>query len=522
MKIRTQYLGLAAISGLCLLLTVAVSAVNLTHVGNDAERITAQAVLPQIQLARLDSALITSRTQALAGYLHDPSNPVSSHHNHPTQVHVQGVDKAIDAMREALDSLAKLPLNDDQRAPIEQLSGKVTANIEKVAKPSSLQLHDGRWADVAILVTLSNMQYLELKAQVDAATAAAGKIAVDASAHAADQVRQAIVLMSAVGLAALLVLGAGAWSGIRSIARSTAVATQLTNRLAQLDLRGLDVEPSRDEIGDMCRGLNKAMNEVASAFAVVRSGMDAVMAGATEIASGNMNLSDRTSSQASSVQATAAATDQLASTVQNNAQASREAHAEVSEAAREARSGGEATRQVVSTMSAISERSRRIADIIQAIEGIAFQTNILALNAAVEAARAGEQGRGFAVVASEVRALAQRSSLAAREIKQLIDDSVSTVELGSKQVSDAGVQIERLVERVQSVSGIVDRISSSSEEQAIGVKQVNEAVNNLDSVTQQNAALVEQAAAAAERLKAEAVRVQQELGRFKSREIARA
>ncbi len=522
MKIKTQFLGLTAIAGLCLSVTVAVSAFHLKQVGEEAKRITSQAVLPQIQLARLDSALITSRTQAMAGYLHDPSNPVSSHHNHPTQVHLDGIQTAVVTMRDTLDSLAKLPLRDEQKVAIEKLSSTVLTYIEKVAEPSVVQLREGRWADVAILVTLSNGQYRDLKTQVDAATAVAGKTAVDASTHAAKMVQQATVLMLALGLMAMLVLGAGAWFCIRTISRSTASAQDLTDRLSHLDFRELAVETRRDEIGDLCRGLANAMREVASAFHVVRSGMDAVMVGASEISSGNTNLSDRTTSQASSVQETAAATDQLAATVQNNAQASREAHAQVREAAREAGSGGQATRQVVSTMNAISERSRRIADIIQAIEGIAFQTNILALNAAVEAARAGEQGRGFAVVASEVRALAQRSSVAAREIKQLIDDSVNTVELGSKQVSDAGLQIEHLVERVQSVSAIVDRITLASEEQAMGVKQVNEAVSNLDTVTQENASMVEQAAVAAERLKAEASRVQHELSRFKLGHVARA
>jgi len=312
-----------------------------------------------------------------------------------------------------------------------------------------------------------------------------------------------------------LTLVAMAWAGIRSLAQSSRAANELTVRLAHLDLRGTDSAMGQDEIGDLCRGLNEAMAEVASAFEVVRKGMDAVLTSANEIANENLSLSDRTATQASSLQETAAATDELAATVQNNAQDSREAHAQAHEAAREARSGGEATRHVVQTMGAISQRSHRIADIIQAIEGIAFQTNILALNAAVEAARAGEQGRGFAVVASEVRALAQRSSSAAREIKQLIDDSVATVEVGNQQVNAAGLLIERLVNRVQSVSSIVDRISTASGEQAIGIRQVNDAVNSLDTVTQQNAALVEQAAAAADRLKAEAGRVNLELARFK-------
>ncbi|RZL11327.1 MAG: methyl-accepting chemotaxis protein [Rubrivivax sp.] len=244
--------------------------------------------------------------------------------------------------------------------------------------------------------------------------------------------------------------------------------------------------------------MQAALIEVVGA---VRASSDSIATGAHEIASGNANLSQRTEEQASSLQQTAASMEQIASTVKNSADTAREATHLASGACEVAERGGEVVGQVVSTMGDISNSSRKIADIIGVIDGIAFQTNILALNAAVEAARAGEQGRGFAVVAGEVRTLAQRSAQAAKEIKGLISDSVDKVEAGTRLVANAGTTMDEVVSQVRRVSNLIQEISVATQEQTRGVGQVSDAVGQLDQVTQQNAALVEESAAAADSLR---------------------
>ena len=242
---------------------------------------------------------------------------------------------------------------------------------------------------------------------------------------------------------------------------------------------------------------NLTMQRLTDIVSEIKAVAHATNISATEIAAGNIDLSQRTEEQASSLEETASSMEQMASTVKQNADNARQANMLASEASQVAVKGGQVVNQVVSTMADINTSSKKIVDIISVIDGIAFQTNILALNAAVEAARAGEQGRGFAVVATEVRNLAQRSAAAAKEIKQLIGDSVDKVAGGTKLVEDAGKTMEEIVTAVKLVTDIVNEIASASQEQSAGIDQVNNAITNMDEVTQQNAALVEQAAAAA-------------------------
>jgi len=228
----------------------------------------------------------------------------------------------------------------------------------------------------------------------------------------------------------------------------------------------------------------------------VRMGTDQITTASSEIASGNLDLSQRTEEQVSSLEETASSMEELTSTVRQNADNARQANQLAAGASEVAVKGGAVVGQVVQTMSSINASSKKIVDIISVIDGIAFQTNILALNAAVEAARAGEQGRGFAVVATEVRTLAQRSAAAAKEIKELISDSVSKVEDGTRLVDEAGATMDEIVSAVKCVTDIMSEISAASQEQSSGIEQVNQAVSQMDEVTQQNAALVEEAAAA--------------------------
>jgi methyl-accepting chemotaxis protein len=261
-------------------------------------------------------------------------------------------------------------------------------------------------------------------------------------------------------------------------------------------------------LGQMVENFSKAVSQV-------RTGAEGVASASTEIAQGNNDLSSRTEQQASALQETAASMEQLATTVRQNAESAKQANELTHRASSVATQGGEVVHQVVATMRGIDGSSRKIADIINVIDGIAFQTNILALNAAVEAARAGEQGRGFAVVASEVRSLAQRSANAAKEIKNLINDSVERVEKGSALVDQAGATMEEIVNSIKRVTDIVGEISQASAEQSSGVTQVGSAVSQLDQTTQQNAALVEESAAAAESLRNQAEQLVQSVAAFK-------
>ncbi len=295
-----------------------------------------------------------------------------------------------------------------------------------------------------------------------------------------------------------------AWMLTRGIVRPLRQAVGLSQRVAAGDLSTHIEVRSRDEVGQLMAALQDMNQRLRHIVSNVRQGTDAIGVVSTEIAEGNQDLSNRTEQQAGALEQTASAMEQLIATVRKNTDDAHQARRLAASASEVAIETGGVVHRVVETMSAIDNSSRRIVDIIGVIDGIAFQTNILALNAAVEAARAGEQGRGFAVVASEVRSLAQRSAAAAKEIKGLIDDSVQKVGAGSVLVGQAGDTMAKVVDSVRHVHAIVDKISQASAEQSAGIEQVNEAISQLDGVTQQNAALVEEAAATAAAMRSQA------------------
>nr|WKF55709.1 Methyl-accepting chemotaxis protein II [Paraburkholderia busanensis] len=290
----------------------------------------------------------------------------------------------------------------------------------------------------------------------------------------------------------------------RAIGRPLGEALGHFDAIAAGDLRRPVVVTSRDEMGQLLDGIAKMQRSLTETVRTVRSGSESIATATRQIAAGNIDLSSRTEEQASALQETASSMEELTGTVKQNADNARQASSLAANASEIANKGSAVVGQVVGTMGDINQSSAKIADIISIIEGIAFQTNILALNAAVEAARAGEEGRGFAVVAGEVRSLAQRSSAAAKEIKELIDTSVERVQSGSALVDEAGRTMTEIIGAVQRVTDIMGEIAAASEEQSSGIDQVARAVTQMDEVTQQNAALVEEAAAAASSLEDQA------------------
>ncbi|WP_171016083.1 methyl-accepting chemotaxis protein [Ramlibacter sp. 2FC] len=309
---------------------------------------------------------------------------------------------------------------------------------------------------------------------------------------------------------------------IRSITRPISQAVEVSRAVAAGDLSMQFEADGKSETAQLLIALKEMQAGLANVVGTVRQNAESVATASAQIAQGNNDLSSRTEEQASALEETAASMEQLGSTVKQNADNARQANQLALGASTVAVKGGEVVGQVVDTMKGINDSSKKIADIISVIDGIAFQTNILALNAAVEAARAGEQGRGFAVVAGEVRNLAQRSAEAAKEIKGLIEDSVGRVEQGTQLVDQAGATMNEIVTAIKRVTDIMGEISSASAEQSAGVAQVGEAVTQMDQATQQNAALVEESAAAAESLKQQAQQLVQGVAVFKLAQASQA
>ena len=336
-----------------------------------------------------------------------------------------------------------------------------------------------------------------------------------AARHINDSYQSGRALLLSLGAIELILGGILGWLLTLSITRPLNEAVSIAETVASGDLTSHIDGSGKDETSKLLQALKTMNDNLLTIVGKVRSGTDTIATASSEIASGNLDLSARTESQAGSLEETASAMEELTSTVRQNADNARQANQLAVSASEVAVQGGSVVGQVVDTMGAINASSKKIVDIISVIDGIAFQTNILALNAAVEAARAGEQGRGFAVVASEVRSLAQRSAAAAKEIKTLIDDSVQKVGEGSKLVEQAGVTMDEVVASVKRVTDVMGEITAASQEQSSGIEEVNRAITQMDETTQQNAALVEQAAAAAQSLQDQAQRLTHVVGVFK-------
>ncbi|MBL0727692.1 methyl-accepting chemotaxis protein [Piscinibacter sp. HJYY11] len=435
-------------------------------------------------------------------------------------------------------AIAKAAGQTDVAAYFEPLMKETSQEISKIQKELDASLQDAESRALMAKISQGREAYVALRTQLyehlknadpfaaealmkekllpasDAYLAAIGALQKWGRANAEAQdaslqrtLSMARVVLLGLALASLCVGGAMAWVITRSVVTPLQEAVQTARVIAANDLSQTLESNRRDELGELLRALGDMQASLRQVIGQVRSSTDSISTASTEIAHGNQDLSARTEQTASNLQQTASSMEELTATVKHSADSAAQANQLAASATEVAQRGGSVVSQVVATMDEINASSKKIADIIGVIDGIAFQTNILALNAAVEAARAGEQGRGFAVVASEVRSLAGRSAEAAKEIKGLIGASVEKVETGSRLVADAGTTMTEIVSSVQRVSDIIGEITTATSEQSDGIGQVNTAVMQLDQMTQQNAALVEESAAAAESLKDQAKRL---------------
>jgi len=428
---------------------------------------------------------------------------------------------------------------------LQKIRALTSDNPAQQTRLATLEATQQRWLATAVepVIALRRTALADgnIEAVVAAEQAGKGKADMDAMRAVLGEISQAErVLLVQRGAAAgslrtrttMVLLGGGAIAALlacvlafllnRNITRPLREAVNLAQRVAKGDLSSHIVVRSKDETGDLIAALRDMNAALVAIVGDVRGGTDTIATASAQIAAGNMDLSSRTEQQASSLEETASSMEELTAAVKQNADNAQAARTLAASASAVAVQGGAVVADVVQTMGSINDSSRKIADIIGVIDGIAFQTNILALNAAVEAARAGEQGRGFAVVATEVRNLAQRSASAAREIKGLIDDSVDKVGAGNKLVEQAGATMRQVVDSVQRLSGIIGEITDASEEQRVGIEQVNEAITQMDQVTQQNAALVEEAAAAANAMQEQAQQLSQSVQVFRLQEAVAA
>ena len=416
---------------------------------------------------------------------------------------------------ESLDTLDALVYTTEGKALLGKIKESRTAYVASFSGVDRL-LADGTRNEAEKLLLEQTLPAIDaLQANITAITELQKKLVETGGAEikfSLDLARNLMLLFGAAGLC--IGVGFALWL-TRSITVPINQAVKVAQTVAAGDLTSHIEVTTEDETGQLLSAL-KAMNEsLVGIVSNVRQSSDSIATGSSQIATGNADLSQRTEEQAANLQQTAALMEELTSKVKQNSDTARQVNQLANSASEAAAKGGVVVGQVVSTMEAITTSSKKISEIITVIDGIAFQTNILALNAAVEAARAGEQGRGFAVVASEVRSLARRSASAAKEIKTLIGESVEKVETGSELVGEAGKSMQDIVSQVKRVNDLIAEISAASVEQTQGIGQVGEAVNQLDQVTQQNAALVEESAAAADSLSQQAAKLAEVVSVFR-------
>ncbi|HEU4852152.1 MAG TPA: methyl-accepting chemotaxis protein [Telluria sp.] len=410
------------------------------------------------------------------------------------------------AMKALSDKFAAVG-SPEEKALLNQIREFEAQTMPAIAKASELYLAANAEEATRVMIREIRPPQRKWLAALQQLATLEEKLNAQVQAEADAAFNNARNFMLFLGLAAVLAGIAAAWAITRGLLRQLGAEPDYTARIAGSIANGdlsIAIDTHESDKDSLLVEMKEMRDSLVDIVGQVRTGTETIGTASREIAAGNIDLSSRTEMQASALEKTASAMEELTSTVKQNADNAREANQLAAQASDVARKGGDVVSQVVDTMGSINTSANKIVDIIGVIDGIAFQTNILALNAAVEAARAGEQGRGFAVVASEVRNLAQRSAAAAKEIKTLIGDSVEKVERGSKLVGQAGVTMDEVVSSVKRVTDIMSEIADASQEQSRGIEQVNMSIIEMDSMTQQNAALVEEAAAAAQSLQDQA------------------
>jgi len=443
----------------------------------------------------------TNRSQLLQALQHNPSTDFAKMHDHPLDVHFRAIADNTHTLEQARDAFTASLQTPEAKALVrtwyEDSDGLGIASVTAAAHA----IEANQWDEAErILIKQVNPTYKKAQPAYDALQAFLGKRSEHHAALAHAEVVSNDLWMLAAILAGCAVGAGAAVFLVRSIMAPLREAVDIAHRVAKGDL-GAHIEPGSDnEFGQLLASLRDMNAGLANIVSEVRGSTDAIAEASTQISAGNLDLSSRTEQQAGTLEETAASIEELSGTVRQNADHAEQANALAASASDVATRGGAVVAQVVRTMGDIDGSARKIVDIIAVIDGIAFQTNILALNAAVEAARAGEQGRGFAVVASEVRSLAQRSAAAAKEIKELITDSVEKVNSGTQLVDQAGATMQEVVDSIRRVAGIMGEITAASQEQKAGIEQIHRAISQMDHVTQQNAAMVEEAAGAAQSL----------------------
>jgi len=491
---------IAAVIGVLILAVITVGALgyHATQRSVDLlENLALKTANQQIGMSDLKMRMETNRSHILQALQHNPENKHASLHNHPLTFHSDFIAKNSEEMRKEQQELeASLRFPETRERFAAWMTASDNLGIDMIGN-AMRAIQSGQWDDANLML---GKQINPTYNKSTEAFGALQKLMSDRNIRQGKELHQELAMLNAVVIAAIVVaillsIGA-AFYLVGAINTPLMQAVAVARRVADGDLSLQAPVKSTNEFGQLLAALRDMTASLAGIVKDVRSESEVIATASTQIAAGNMDLSSRTEQQASAIEETAASVEELTSTVRQNAENARQANELAASATQIATRGGTVVTEVVGTMGEINASARKIVDIIGVIDGIAFQTNILALNAAVEAARAGEQGRGFAVVATEVRNLAQRSASAAKEIKELIGDSVSKVDAGTRLVDQAGATREEIVQSVRRVAGIMGEISVASAEQSSGIEQIHQAISQMDQVTQQNAALVEEAASA--------------------------
>ena len=486
---------------------IVVSLMHLAHIGETSGKMIEKDWI-KAEAANVIDATTRANARRSMELLIAPDKAYADKVREQIEVNKKTITEAL----ATLDKLVYLPEGRALLAKIKEQRARYVVSFSKVGK---LVAEDQREQATSLMIAETLPMLDVLQGSVKELTNQQKKIVEASGADIKQNIASSRNLMVGLGVAAVLIGVAFAYGITRSITRPISEAVKVAETVAAGDLTSHIDITSTDEIGRLLQALKIMNDSLKKIVGQVRIGTDTIATASAQIAAGNLDLSARTEGQASSLEQTASSMEELTSIVKQNADNARQANQLAVSASEVAIKGGGVVAQVVDTMSSINASSRKIVDIISVVDGIAFQTNILALNAAVEAARAGEQGRGFAVVASEVRNLAQRSAAAAKEIKTLIDDSVDKVDVGAKLVGQAGATMDEIVESVKRVTEIMSEITTAGQEQTLGIEQINQAIVQMDEVTQQNAALVEEAAAAAGALQDQANNLSHVVGVFK-------